>query len=104
MTREVIQTVDRLGKKEKQPLITKGGLMFEWGTGQPIINDEDDPDTYDDDYESDNDDDHDNDHTLTDDEYATDDDLTIKMKIKGAMTTPRLTTTTMTMTTMRQTN
>ena len=41
MTRDVIRTVEQIAKKEKQPLINKASLMFEWAPGQPIINNED---------------------------------------------------------------
>ena len=74
MSRDVIRMVDRLGKKENQPLINKGGLMFEWAPGDPIFDDEDDVDAFDDDYESDDYSTVD-DHDLNDDDYdMTDDD------------------------------
>ena len=52
MTRDVIWMVDCLGQKERQPLINKGGLAFEWAPGDPIFDDEDDLDAFDDDYKS----------------------------------------------------
>ena len=72
MTRDAIRMVDRLEKKEGQPLINKVGLMFEWAPGNPIFDHEDDVDVFDDDYESE-DDTNDDDHYLDDDDYDMDD-------------------------------
>ena len=71
MSRDIICLVDRLGKKEGQPLINKGGLTFEWAPGDPIFDDEDDLDAFDDDYESEPDA-HDDDHILHEDDYDMD--------------------------------
>ena len=43
MSRDVIRMVDQLGKNENQLItINKGGLMFKWAPGEPIVDDEDD--------------------------------------------------------------
>lgn len=68
ITRDVIHQVERLAKKEKQPLINKGGLKFKWSPGVYIIINEEDEDAFYEDYKTDGESDTDN-HNLTDDEY-----------------------------------
>ena len=78
MTRDVIQMVDCLGKKENQSIINKGGIMFEWAPGEPIFDDEDDVNAFDDNYESEQDDNNtdryldDNDYNMTDNDSNAD--------------------------------
>lgn len=69
MTSDTICAVDRLGKKEMQPLLWKGGLTFEWAPGIPIIADDKDPDDLDDDYETDDDTDDNDDDDLDPNDY-----------------------------------